>query len=333
MQNVFLHKLFLKFGVMGAALGLSLLGATIATPARAEFPEKPLRLVVPFPPGGGTDLIARVLGAGLSEELGQPIIIENKAGGGTIIGTDFVAKSAPDGYTIVIASFAHAVNPSLQPSLPYDSEKAFAPIGLIGRSFNVLVASPASPYRTVQDIIAASKAKPESLTYASQGLGTSAHLAGELFNNLAGVKITHVPYRGAAQALTDILGCQVDLMFPTSAAVTSLIAGGQFRAIAVTAPAGASPMPNVPTIAESGLPGYSVESWYGLYAPAGTPAPVIARLNAALNKSVRSQMFQKRVEPEGLVATPGPPEELDRYVRAEEKRWRKIVGENKITIN
>lgn len=320
---------------VSAVFALAVVFAVVlAVPAFAQtYPDHPIRLVVPFPPGGGTDLIARVLGASLAEDLGQPLVIENKAGGGTIIGTDFVAKSPPDGYTLVIASFAHAVNPSLQPSLPYDHEKAFAPIGLIGRSFNVLVVNPASPYKTVSDIIAASKAKPDSLSYASQGLGTSAHLAGELFNNLAGVKIVHVPYRGAAQALTDILGGQVDMMFPTSSAASALVASGQFRAVAVTAPAGKSPMPGVPTLADAGLAGYAVESWYGLYAPAGTPAPVLAKLNAALNKAVRSELFQKRVEPEGLVPSPGAPEELDRYVRAEVARWRKIVVENKITIN
>lgn len=305
----------------------------LSVPARADYPERPIKLVVPFPPGGGTDLIARMIGAGMADDLGQPFVIENKAGAGTMIGTDFVAKSAADGYTIVIASFAHAVNPSLQPALPYNHDKAFAPIGLIGKSFNVLVVNPANAFRTVRDIVAAAKAKPDAFNYASQGPGTSAHLSGELFKNLAGINLVHVPYRGAAQALTDIMGGQINMMFGTSAAVSALVAGGQLRAVAVTAPAGASPIANVPTIADSGLPGYAVESWYGLYAPAGTPAPVIAKLNTALNKVARSELFQKRVEPEGLIATPGAPEELDLYVRAEEARWRKIVVENKITIN
>ena len=304
-----------------------------ASPAAAQqdFPARPIRLVVPFPPGGGTDLIARVLGAGLQEELGQPIVVENKPGGGTIIGTDFVAKAQPDGYTIVIASFAHAVNPSLQPSLPYDHEKGFAPIGLIGKSFNVLVVNPKSSWKTVADLVATAKASPDKLSYASQGVATSAHLAGELFNNLAGIKITHVPYRGAAQALQDILGGNIDMMFATSSASTSLVNAGQFRALGVTA-AGRSPMPGVPTI-DATLPGYAVESWYGLYAPAGTPPAIVGKFNAALNKIARSENFMKRVEPEGLVPTPGAPEELDKYVRGEEARWRKIVIENKITPN
>ncbi len=304
-----------------------------ACAARAEFPDRPIKIVVPFPPGGGVDLVARMVGAGLSDALGQPVIIDNKPGAGTVIGTEAVAKSAPDGYTLELASFAHALNPSLLPSLPYDTQKAFAPVGLIGKSFNVLVVRPSSPYRSVRDIVAAGKARPEALTYASQGIGTSAHLAGELFKNLAGVNALHVPYRGVAQALTDVIGGQVDMIFATSAAVSSLVLGGQLRAVAVTAPAGASPISGVPTLADSGVPGYAVESWYGLYAPAGTPTPVLARLNATLNAIVKSEAFQKRVEPEGLVATPGSPEALDVYVRAEEARWRKIVIENKITLN
>ncbi|MDB5570104.1 MAG: tripartite tricarboxylate transporter substrate binding protein [Hyphomicrobiales bacterium] len=319
--------------VWAAALACAgILAGPGALPARADFPDRPLKIVVPFPPGGGVDLIARVVGAGFTAELGQPVVIENKAGGGTIIGTDAVAKSAPDGYTLVLASFAHSLNPSLQPSLPYDTGKDFAPVGLIGRSFNVLVVSPKSRLKTVRDIIAAEKAKPGSLTYASQGLGTSAHLAGELFKNLAGVQMVHVPYRGVAQALTDIIGGDVDMIFGTSAAVTALVAGGEFHAVATTAPAGASPLPNVPTIADSGVPGYAVESWYGVYAPAGVPAAAIGKLNAALNKIITSAAFQKRVESEGLVTAPGAPEDLDRYVRAEEARWRKIVIENNIKL-
>ncbi len=315
------------------AAALAALCALAAAPALAEFPDRPVKIIVPFPPGGGTDLIARMIGAGMAEELGQPFIIENKAGGGTVIGTDFTAKSAPDGHTMVIASFAHAVNPSLQPALPYDTQKAFAAIGMIGKSYNVLVTAPSSPLASVGQIIAAAKSKPGALTFGSQGPGTSAHLAGELFGNLGGFTLLHVPYRGAAQAITDLMGGQIDMMFATSAAVSGLVAGGQMRAVGVTAPAGKSPLPGVPAIADAGLPGYAVESWYGLFAPAGTSAPVIARLNAALNKVASSGAFQKRIEPEGLAVTPGAPEALDLYVRGEEARWRKIITENKITLN
>lgn len=301
--------------------------------AQAAFPEKPVRIVVPFSPGGGTDLIARTLGAGMSQELGQTVIIENKPGGGTIIGTDLVAKSAPDGYTLLIATFAHALNPSLQPKLPYATDKAFAPIVLIGRSPNVLVVRPDSPYKSVKDIIAAAKARPKQLTFASQGNGTSAHLAGELFKNLARVDMTHVPYRGAGPALTDLLGGQVDMMFATAAAVGAFLDAGKLRALAVTSAERSPALPTVPTIAESDVPGYAADSWYGLYAPAGTPSDVIARLNAAAKKAVQMDSFRKRVEDEGLVISTGTPAELDRYVRAEEARWRKIVRENNITAD
>ena len=315
-------------------LGAALVGGLLwALPAQAQYPNHTIKLVVPFPPGGGVDLIARMVGQGLSEELGQPVIIENKPGGGTLMGTDSVAKSAPDGYTLVLASFAHAVNPSLQTNMPYDTAKAFAPIGLIGRSYNVLVTSPKAKYKTVADILKASKEKPGSLTYASQGIGTSAHLAGELFKNLGQVDILHVPYRGVAQALQDVLSGQVDMMWPTSAAATALINAGQFHAVASTAPAGKSPMPGVSTIAEQGLPAYVVDGWYGVYAPAGTPKDIVTKLNATLNRVVMKAEFQRRVEPEGLVVTPGTPEAFDQFVQGEVVRWNKIVVENKITMN
>lgn len=301
--------------------------------AQAAFPDKPVRIIVPFSPGGGTDLIARTLGAGMAQELGQTVLIENKPGAGTIIGTDLVAKSPPDGHTLVIATFAHALNPSLQSRLPYATDKAFAPIILIGRSPNVLVVRPDSPYKTVKDIIAAAKARPRQLTFASQGNGTSAHLAGELFKNLAKVDMTHVPYRGAGPALTDLLGGQVDMMFATAAAVGSFLDAGKLRALGVTSSERSPALAKVPTIAESEVPGYAADSWYGLYAPAGTPQDVIARLNAAAKKAVQTDSFRKRVEDEGLVISAGTPAELDTYVRAEEARWRKIVRENNITAD
>ena len=318
-----------KFGAL--LLLASTASAVLPNAAQAAYPDKPLRIIVPFAPGGGTDLIARTLGAGLSQDLGQTVIIDNRPGAGTIIGTDVVAKSAANGYTLLIATFAHAVNPSLQPKLPYATDKAFAPIILLGRSPNVLVVRPDSAYRSVKDIIAAAKAAPGKLSFASQGNGTSAHLAGELFKNLAQVDLTHVPYRGAGPALTDLMGGQVDMMFATAAAVGALLDAGKLRALAVTSAQRSPALAQLPTLAESQVPGYAAESWYGLYAPAGTPPDVIARLNAAAKKAVLSETFRKRVEDEGLVISAGTPAELDNYVRAEEARWRKIVKENHIT--
>ena len=305
----------------------------LASPAAAAFPDKPIKIVVPFAPGGGTDLVARTMGITMGQELGQPVIIDNKPGAGTIIGTDAVAKSAPDGYTLVMATVAHVVNPSLQAKLPYSYDKAFAPVMLVGISPNVLVVRADSPLKSVKDLINAAKASPGKLSFASQGAGTSAHLAGELFKNLTKTDITHIPYRGAGPALTDLLGGQVDVMFATAAAVGSFVENGKLRALAVTT-ATRSPshlLAQVPTIAESGVPGYVADSWYGLYAPAGTPADVIARLNAAARKAVQTDSFRKRVEGEGLVIQGGSPQDFDKYARGEEARWRKVVKENNIT--
>lgn len=313
-----------------ARLGVLVAAATLAaTAALAAYPEKPIRLVVPFAPGGGTDLIARTLGVGMSAELGQQVLIDNKPGAGTIIGTDAVAKSAPDGYTLVIASFAHAVNPSLVPKLPFATDKAFTPVTLIGRGPNVLVVRTDSPYKSVADIVAAAKSKPGKLTFASQGNGTSAHLAGEMLMNLAKVDMVHVPYRGAGPAITDLLGGQVDMIFGTAAAVSNMVDQGKLRALAVTTSEASAAFKGVPTIGAT-VPGYAVESWYGLYAPAGTPAEVIQKLNAAAKKAARNPEFSKKVEQEGLAVVASDPAELDRYVKAEEARWRKIVKENNI---
>ena len=305
----------------------------IATPAHAAFPDKPVKIVVPFAPGGGTDLVARTMGVTMGQELGQPVIIDNKPGAGTIIGTEAVAKAAADGYTLVMATVAHVVNPSIHSKLPYNYEKAFAPVMLVGVSPNVLVVRPDSPLKSVKDLVDAAKANPGKLSFASQGAGTSAHLAGELFKNLTKTSITHIPYRGAGPAITDLLGGQVDVMFATAAAVGTFLESGKLRAIAVTTATRSSTpsLAKVPTIAESGVPGYVADSWYGLYAPAGTPADVIAKFNAAAKKAVQTESFRKRVESEGLVINGGSPADFDKYAKGEEARWRKVVKENNIT--
>ena len=311
-----------------AALALSAVVA-LSAPAFAAYPDKPLRVVVPFTPGGGTDIVARHLANGMSKELGQPVVVDNKPGAGTIIGTDAVAKSPPDGYTLLVATFAHAVNPSMQPKLPFAWDKSFAPVVLIGRGPNVLVVKADSPYKSVKDVIAAAKANPGKLTYASYGNGTSAHLAGEMITNLAKVDITHVPYKGAGPAITDVMGGQVDMLFGTAAAVAGFVSNGKLRAIGVTSAEKSPSLPNVPAIAET-IPGYRVESWYGIYAPAGTPPDVVAKLNAVIAKVAKTEEFRKRLEPEGIVISAGTPTELDEYVRGEEARWRKVVKENNI---
>lgn len=304
--------------------GIGLLAAP-ATMQAQQFPVKPIHIVVPFAAGGGTDLIARVMGPGMAQDLGQPVIVDNKPGGGTILGTDFVAKSPPDGYTLVLATFAHAVNPSLQAHLPYDTAKAFAAISLVGRSPNVLVVRPDRPYKSVNDLLAEARAQPGKLTYGSYGNGTSAHLAAELLKNLARVDITHIPYRGSSPAITDLLGGQIDMMLTTVSSAAAYLDSGKLRALAVTSATRSPAYPDVPTLAEAGVKGYLAESWYGLYAPAGTPPEVIARLNHAVKAATATEAFRKRVESEGLVVSAGPPQELDRYVGAEIERWKKIV--------
>ncbi|MBS0338924.1 MAG: tripartite tricarboxylate transporter substrate binding protein [Proteobacteria bacterium] len=323
------HPLRALFARLAAGLAVTALATGSAL---AAYPDKPIKMIVPFAPGGGTDSIARTLGVAMSQTLGQPVIIDNKPGAGTIIGSDFVAKSAPDGYTLVVATFAHAVNPSLMAKLPFDTDKAFSPVALLARGPNILVVRADSPYKSVQDVLAAARANPGKLTFASQGNGTSAHLAGEMFNNLAKVQMTHVPYKGAGPAMTDLLGGQVDMMFATAAAAAPQMASGKLRALGVTTLQRSAALKDIPAIAES-VPGYAVESWYGIFVPAGTPADAVAKLNAAANKATQDAEFRKRLEPEGLSVSTGAPAELDTYVRAEEARWRKVVKENKLKID
>lgn len=305
---------------------ISLTMVSIASGAAgADFPQRSVKIIVPFAPGGGTDLIARVLAEFMTKDLGQPVIIENKPGAGTIVGTAAAASSAPDGYTLVMATFAHAVNPSINSKLPYDTFKAFAPVALVARSFNIVVVNPKLPFKSLADLIAYAKANPGKLNYGSFGIGTSAHLAGELFKNMAHVDLTHVPYKGSAPAITDLLGGQIQMMFTTVASVASYIEGGQLRALAVTSAQRSPAFPDLPTISEAGVPGYAAESWYGLYAPAGTPQDAIARLNASVEKAIGAGTFKKLETHEGLTFAAGTPEDFDRYVRGEAARWHELV--------
>jgi len=313
------------------ALAASLLPVLPTSSASAAYPDRPIRIVVPFAPGGGTDVVARTLAQEMARDLGASIVIENKPGAGTILGTQAVATSEPDGYTLLMGTFANAVNPSLKASLPYDPHADFAPVALIARSFNIVVVSPKSPYHSIADLIAAAKAEPEKLSYGTYGTGTSAHLAGELFKNLANVNLTTVPYKGAAPAITDLIGGRIQVMFTTVASAASLVQGGQLRALAVTSAQRSRAFPDVPTVAEAGVPGYSAESWYGLFAPAKTPADVVDRLNRSAAAAVQSEAFRKLGVNEGLVMVARPPQELDRYFRGEEARWRKVIQDAGIT--
>jgi tripartite-type tricarboxylate transporter receptor subunit TctC len=314
------------------AVAAWLLAAFSADPALALYPERIIKLVVPFAPGGGTDVIARTLAQEMAADLGVTIVVENKPGAGTIIGTQAVAASAPDGYTLLMGTFSHAVNLSLNGKLPYDPHKDFAPVALIARSFNFVVVNPKSSIKSIADLIAAAKADPEKLSYGTYGTGTSAHLAGELFKTMAKVNLTTVPYKGAAPAITDLIGGQIQVMFTTVASAASLIAAGQLRALAVTSAERSAAFPDLPTVAEAGVPGYAAESWYGLLAPAKTPPDIIDRLNKSVATAVQSEAFKRLGVNEGLVMVAQPPDALDRYLRGEEERWRKVIQDAGIKI-
>jgi len=309
------------------AFVLLALAAVACSPvaATAAYPERVIKIVVPFSPGGGTDVVARTLAQEMAKDLGATIIIENKPGAGTIIGTQSVAASPPDGYTLLMGTFANAVNPSLYAKLPYDPHKDFAAVALVARSFNIVVVNPSAPIKSIAELIAAARAEPEKLSYGTYGTGTSAHLAGELFKHMAGVSLNTVPYRGAAPAITDLLAGQIQVMFTTVASAASLVAAGQLRALAVTSAERSPAFPQLPTVSEAGVPGYAAESGYGLFAPANTPPDVIGRLNKAAANAVQSEAFRKLAVNEGLVMVAAPPPELDRYFHGEEARWRKVI--------
>jgi tripartite-type tricarboxylate transporter receptor subunit TctC len=303
------------------ALGLPLPGNR----ALAAYPDKIIKIVVPFAPGGGTDVVTRTLAQEMAKELGVSVIIENKPGAGTIIGTQSVAASDADGYTLLMGTFANAVNPSLYAKLPYDQHRDFAPVALVARSFNIVVVNPASPIKSIADLIAVAKAEPDKLSYGTYGTGTSAHLAGELFKHMAGVNLTTIPYKGAAPAITDLIGGQIQVMFTTVASAAPLIEGGQLRALAVTSAERSPAFPDLPTVSEAGVPGYDAEAWYGLFAPAKTPPDIVDRLNKAAAAAVKAESFKKLAVSEGLVLVASPPNELDRYFAVEEERWRKVI--------
>ncbi|MCR0982561.1 Bug family tripartite tricarboxylate transporter substrate binding protein [Roseomonas populi] len=315
---------------LSAAAGL--LAPLRALPALGAdaYPSRPIRVIVPFTAGGGTDVVGRELAQMLSTELGQAVVIDNRPGGGTVLGSDLASKAAPDGYTLLLTTSALAINASLVKSLPYDTEKGFSEVGLICHGPNVLVVRPDSPYRSVADIISAAKAKPGELTYGSSGNGSAVHLAAELFKLMAGVDITHVPYRGAGPAYTDLLGGRLDMVFGTAGGVAAFVKGDRMRAVAVTSPQRTPAYEGVPTIAET-LPGYEAEVWYAVFAPGGTPAPILARLNEAMKKVTAAPAYHSRLASEGLTVAVNSPEEMTRFMRAEEARWRRVVTDGRIT--
>jgi tripartite-type tricarboxylate transporter receptor subunit TctC len=301
-------------------------GVSAQTVSAQTYPTHSIRLVVPFPAGGTTDILARAVAQRLTETLGQSVVVDNRAGAGGNIGSDIVAKSTPDGYTLVMGTVGtHAINPSLYTHMPYDHVKDFAPVVLVAGVPNVLEVNPSVPVHTVADLIKLAKEKPGTINFASSGSGTSIHLSGELFKTMAGVEMTHVPYKGSAPAITDLIGGQVQVMFDNLPSSLPQIKAGKLRAIAVTSMKRAPALPDVPTINESGLPGFEASSWFGILAPAGTPPAVIARINSDVNKWLQSPDAREKLLAQGAEAAGGTPDQFAAHIRVETDKWAKVV--------
>ena len=318
-----LRAMALAIGVAGCAIAANVGGQT------PDYPTKPIRLVVPFPPGGATDLIARAVAQKLGETWGQSVVVDNRPGAGGNIGTELVARSAPDGYTLEMGTVGtHAINASLYSKMPYDHVRDFVPVILVAGVPNVLEVNPALPVNSVQELIAYAKANPGKLNFASSGSGTSIHLSGELFKVMAGVQMTHVPYKGSAPALQDLIGGQVQLMFDNLPPSLPQIKAGKLRALAVTSAGRAPALPDTPTVAEAGLPGFEASSWFGVLAPAGTPPEIVNKLNAEIAKWLASPGAKEKLANVGANIAGGTPEDFARHIQAETAKWAKVVKES-----
>ena len=309
-------------------------GAILPSAATAQvFPSKPIRIICPFPPGGGVDITARAIGHELSKALGQPVVIENKPGAGGNVAAAEVARSAPDGHTLFLTlNSLHSISPLLYSKLPFEAMKDFVFITPLVAFSNVLIVHPLASAKSVQELIAQAKAQPGKLTYASSGNGTNVHLVGELFRSMAGVDVVHVPYKGSAPALTDMLAGNVTMMFETIPFAISQIKGGKLRALAVTSAKRSPLMPEIPTLGESGLPGFDTIAWYGLIAPSGTPREIVMKLNAEAIKGANSKDFRERMEPLGFEIVTGTPERMAEMLRADAARWAPVIKAANVRI-
>lgn len=313
--------------VLRAAAAISL-GAALLPGAFAadNYPAKPITLVVPFAAGGTTDILARIIGQYLSEDLGQSVVIDNRAGAGGNIGAQMAARSKPDGYTLFMGTVGtHAINESLYKKLPFDPVKDFQPLSRVALVPNLLVANPKQPFKTVQELIDYAKANPGVVNFASSGNGSSIHLSGELFKQMAGVDMQHIPYRGSAPAVADLLGNQVAIMFDNMPSAISHVRSGKLVPIAVTTAERSPELPDVPTIAEAGIPGYEATSWFGLYVTAGTPEPVVAKLHASLVKALKDPKLVQKFADQGSTAYSETPEEFAAFMASETQKWAEVV--------
>ena len=310
------------------SLALLALCACVVPGAHAQsWPARPVKMVVPFPAGGPTDVLARSLSDRLSAQLGQPVVVENKPGAGGAIGADFVAKSAPDGYTIVLAtSSTHSIGPYLA-KVPYDPQKDFAPVVWLGNAPRVLVVPPVLGVNNVRELIALAKKDPGKLNYASSGVGSVVHLATEQFASMAGIKLTHVPYKGIQQSVPELLSGQVALLFDNIMTVQPHIRAGRLKALGISTPVRSALMPEVPTISEAGVPGFESLTWFGIFAPAGTPAAIVERLNAEINKAIAEAVMRERFAQLGFEASGGTPAQFAAMMRSDTQQWAKVMRE------
>jgi len=312
----------------------SLLSLVLTAPANAQsYPNKPVRVVVPYPPGGPTDIVARVLFQQVSEATGQQFLVDNRAGAGGNIGAEMVAKSPSDGYTLLIGTTAHAINMSLFKNLSYDVQKDFAPVSLLTQGPLVLVAHPQFPANSIKEVIELAKSKSGGLNFASSGNGQSTHLSAELFNTMAGIKMSHVPYKGSAPALTDVMSGQVDVMFDTTLSAMPFVKAGKLKALGLTSPVRSPAAPDVPTIAESGLPGYEVFAWNGVFVPAGTPKAIIQQLNDQIRKAMLLPQVKDKFSAQGFAASWNSPENFGVFVKNEVDKWSRTVKVSGATLD
>ena len=293
--------------------------------AQTDYPIRPVKVIVPSPPGGGTDILARVLAQHLSKALGQPFFVENKAGAGNMIGIEFVAHAPADGYTVLVVPSTLALNSVLYKKVPYDPVRDFAPVTLAATAPNVLVVNPALPAKSLAEFIALAKAKPGALSYGTPGIGTSPHLSMELLKSMAGIDLQHVPYRGTAAAVTDVIGGQIAATFANAFTAKPQVDSGRVRALAVSGPNRLNAFPGVPPVAEAGVPGYEAMQWYGLTVPAGTPAPIIARLHTEAAKALRSDEMKEKLALDGAQPVGSSPAEFAALIRRELEKWTRVV--------
>jgi tripartite-type tricarboxylate transporter receptor subunit TctC len=314
-------------------LAAALLGLMPLAALAQDYPRKPVRMIIPYPPGGPTDILGRIVAQNLTEKLGQQVVVENKPGASGMIGADLVAKAPPDGYTLLANASIHVINPSLYKNPTYDAIKDFTPVSLIADVPLVLVVAPELPVKSVKDLIALAKSSSGKLNFASSGNAAAPHLAGEAFKIATGVDMQHVPYKGSGPALTDLMGGQVQLMFDSLPSSISHVKSGKLRAIAVTTGKRSSALPNVPTIAESGVPGFDISTWYGVWAPAGTPKEIVGKLSGEIAKIFKMPDVRERLAGLGAEPVGNSPDEFAAYCRSELAKWAKIVKASGATVD